>query len=103
MIPPRTVRADYSNMTTAGMACYRPERDERAEAPAGGRPAGIRRRRLVRAQLPPVRHDYLGRDRVAAGLVERVAVADPDRPDHRRDARHLPGLRQVRSPLRLSG
>src|SRR5690349_7382822 len=103
MSPRRTVLADYSNMTTAGMACYRPERDERAEAPAGGGPAGIRRRRLVRAQLPPGRNGRLGRDRVAAVLVDRVALADPDRADHRCRARRLPGLRAVRSPLLLSG
>src|SRR5690349_13303376 len=102
----RTVPAtmtDYSNMTTAGMACYRPERDERAETPAGGRPAGIRRRRLVRAQLPPFRDAHLGRSRVAAVQMDAPDLAGPDRPGHRRRARRLPGLREVRSPLLLSG
>src|SRR5437868_2585966 len=95
--------SDYSNMTTAGMACYRPERDERAETSAGRWPTGIRRRRLVRAQLPPVRDGHLGRAWLVAYQVDGPDLVHPDRPGHRYRARHLPDLREVRSPSPLSG
>src|SRR5512139_175042 len=88
---------DYSDMTTPAVACYRPERDERAEATASRRRPRLRRCRLVRPELSVVRDPDLGRRRLVVEPVDRPGRLQAGRRHSRCRARHLPGLPEIRS------